>query len=95
MLAGERRRDCSYGSGQILIYLDTSLMVSLYTLDANSAAAGAAMQSAQKTLLITPLVELEVVNAMELRAFRKEISSLQAETSSNEFARIYVTASTS
>jgi predicted nucleic acid-binding protein len=44
------------------------------------------MQSAQKTLLITPLVELEVINALELRVFRKEISISQAEASSTDFA---------
>ena len=87
MLEGERRRNCSYGSGPLLIYLDTSLLVSLYAPDANSAAAGAAMQSAQDTLLITPLVELEVVNALELRVFRKEITSLQAKASSTDFAK--------
>lgn len=87
MLEGERRRDCSYGSRPLLIYLDTSLLVSLYTPDANSAAASAAMQSAQETLLITPLVELEVVNALELRVFRKEISSPQAVASAADFAK--------
>ncbi|MGA3080146.1 MAG: type II toxin-antitoxin system VapC family toxin [Terracidiphilus sp.] len=70
-----------------MIYLDTSLVVSLYTLDANTAAATAILQSAQDTRLITSLVELEVVNALGLRVFIKEISSLQAETSLNDFAR--------
>lgn len=36
--------------------------------------------------MITPLVELEVVNALQLRVFRREISSLQAEVSSADFA---------
>jgi predicted nucleic acid-binding protein len=70
-----------------LIYLDTSLVVSLYTPDANTAAASAILQSVQDTLLITSLVELEVVNALGLRVFRKEISSPQAEISLKDFAR--------
>ena len=70
-----------------MIYLDTSLLVSLYTPDANTAAAWAAMQSAQTTLMITPLVELEVINALELRVFRKEISIAHAEASSTDFAK--------
>lgn len=70
-----------------MIYLDTSLIVSLYTRDANSAAAPAILQPIQDTLLITPLVELEVVNAMGLRIFRREISSQQAEISLDDFAK--------
>lgn len=70
-----------------MIYLDTSLIVSLYTRDANSAAASAILQPIQDSLLITRLVELEVVNAMGLRVFRKEISSRQAEISLDDFAK--------
>ncbi len=70
-----------------MIYFDASLVVSLYTPDANSAAAGTAMQLAQETLLISSLVKLEVLNAIELRVFRREISRLQAEISLNDFAK--------
>lgn len=69
-----------------MIYLDASLLVSLYTPDANSATAAAAMHSIQETFLLTSLVELEVVNALQLRVFRREISSKQAEVSSADFA---------
>lgn len=64
-----------------MIYLDTSLLVSLYCLDANSRAAAGALQLAKDPLLITALCELEAVNAFGLRVFRKEISSPQAEAS--------------
>ena len=37
--------------------------------------------------LITALVQLEVVNALELRVHRKEISASQANASSNAFAQ--------
>jgi len=64
-----------------LIYLDTSLVVSLFCLDANSAAAATLLQTAEEKFLITVLVELEAVNAFGLKEFRKEITSKQAEAS--------------
>jgi predicted nucleic acid-binding protein len=77
-----------------MIYLDSSLLVSLYCLDANSALAAASLESAKDILLITTLGELETVNAFGLRLFRKEILSREAETARLEFetdlrARIY------
>jgi hypothetical protein len=54
-----------------LIYLDTSLIVSLYCPDANSAAAAVILHSVDEPMLITTLVELEAVNAFSLRVFRK------------------------
>jgi hypothetical protein len=70
-----------------LIYLDTSLVVSLYCLDANSAAAAGALQPIAEPLLITALCELEAVNAFGLRVYRKEITSVQAETSLRNFEK--------
>ena len=87
MPAGEWRRDCQHGQGWPLIYLDSSLVVSLCCPDANSAAAAAILQIAADRLLITTLCELETVNALGLRVFRKEISNLQAETSLNHFRK--------
>jgi predicted nucleic acid-binding protein len=69
----------------LTIYLDTSLLVSLYSPDANSAAASRILQVSTGTLHITPLVELELLNALELRVFRKEISASQAHSSSTAF----------
>jgi predicted nucleic acid-binding protein len=68
-----------------LTYLDSSLLVSLYCLDANSAAAAAALQPVAGALLITTLCELETVNAFGLRVFRKEMSSSQADTAWQDF----------
>jgi predicted nucleic acid-binding protein len=68
-----------------LIYLDTSFVVSLYTQDANSPAAANIIQHAQDALLISSLVELETVNALQLRVFRKEISASQADASLRNF----------
>ena len=57
-----------------MIYLDTSFLVSLYCPDANSAFAAALLQTVTVPLVITTLCELEAVNALGLRVFRKEVS---------------------
>jgi predicted nucleic acid-binding protein len=66
------------------IYLDTSFLVSLYTVDANSSSAVALMTNSSDTHIITGFVELEARNALQLRVFRKEISSQQAQASWND-----------
>lgn len=70
-----------------MIYIDTSLLVSLYCLDANSAKAASILQRAKGPFLLTTLCELEAVNALGLREFRKEISSQQAEISLRDFEK--------
>ncbi|HEX9199195.1 MAG TPA: type II toxin-antitoxin system VapC family toxin [Acidobacteriaceae bacterium] len=66
-------------------YFDTSFLVSLYSVDANSAAAVAAPETVAGALLITTFSELEFVNAMGLRVFRKEISAEAAQSSIADF----------
>ena len=66
------------------IYLDTSFLVSLYSTDANSAAAVQVMHTAG-ALFLTTFAELEVVNALGLRVFRKEVAPAQAQSSLNDF----------
>jgi len=63
------------------VYVDTSFLVSLYSPDSNSAIAARTMQVSRESHFISALVELEAVNALELRVFRKEISSSQAQSS--------------
>jgi predicted nucleic acid-binding protein len=70
-----------------MIYLDSSLLVSLYCLDANSVAAAAALQAAKAKLLITSLGELETMNAFSLRVFRKEITAAQADAARKTFEK--------
>jgi predicted nucleic acid-binding protein len=70
-----------------LTYLDTSFVVSLYCLDANSAAAIRLLSTVQGKLLITSLVEAEAVNAFGLKEFRKEATRQQAEASLLNFDR--------
>jgi predicted nucleic acid-binding protein len=68
-----------------LIYLDTSFVVPLYSSDANSAAAAAALRVTQLPVLMSSLTELETVNALGLREFRKEISQVEAMSSLRDF----------
>ena len=45
------------------------------------------MQASKGDRLITPLGELEVVNALGLRVFRKEVSAAQARSSLDDFEK--------
>lgn len=56
------------------IYLDTSLVVSLYTIDKNSQAATAAIASCSEPPILTTLCQVEVINAFGLQQFRGEVS---------------------
>jgi predicted nucleic acid-binding protein len=69
------------------VYADTSFLVSLYTSDSNSEEAFALSSAATAIFSITPFGEAEFVNTIELRVFRKEVSSAQAERSLQDFQR--------
>jgi len=69
------------------VYADPSFIVSLYSPDANSAAAARTMQASSGNCFLTTFGELEVVNAMGLRIFRKEVSPAQAHSSLTEFEK--------
>ncbi len=58
-------------------YADTSFLVSLYIADSNSAAAVSEMAREETPVLVTPLSELELENAIQLRVFRKQISATE------------------
>jgi predicted nucleic acid-binding protein len=60
-------------------YADTSFLVSLYLPDAHSPVAWAVMKS-RPYLYLTPLHELEFVNAIELAVFRKLIRRREARS---------------
>lgn len=62
-------------------YFDTSCLISLYSLDANSGAASQLMSRSAGDHIISTLGELEAVNALELRVFRREITRAQAQAS--------------
>jgi predicted nucleic acid-binding protein len=67
-------------------YADTSFLVSLYLPDAHSPAAWAVMKS-RPYLYLTPLHELEFVNAIELAVFRQYISRAEAKAVLRNFER--------
>jgi predicted nucleic acid-binding protein len=67
------------------VYVDTSFLVSLYTPDANSIPAAQIMQASRDTHVVSVLTELECINALQLRVFRKEISAAQAKSSLRSF----------
>jgi predicted nucleic acid-binding protein len=56
----------------LTVYADTSFLVSLYSPDVHSAAAAATISRLRATVFLTPLGEVELLNALELRAFRKD-----------------------
>ncbi len=68
-------------------YLETSFLVSLYSVDVNSTAAVAAMRSVVAPFPLTSFCELEVTNALQLRVFRREITPSEARLSLAGLAR--------
>ncbi|MFI5096250.1 MAG: type II toxin-antitoxin system VapC family toxin [Candidatus Acidiferrales bacterium] len=69
------------------IYAEPSFLVSLYSPDANSAAALRTMQAFTGDLFVTVLGELEVVNAFGLRVFRREASPVEAKSALANFEK--------
>ena len=58
--------------------VDASFLVSLYVPDVNSAAASAKMRRAVLPLLLTDVAKVEILNAVGLRLFRKELRPAEA-----------------
>lgn len=68
----------------MIVYADTSFLVSLYGSDADSAAATAAAQR-QPLFLLAPYGETEFLNAIELRVFREEWTRNEARVVHEKF----------
>ena len=68
-------------------YADTSFLVSLYVLDANSPAAAAKMKHAQLPVLLTAFGEVELANALYLWLFRKELVPSKVKAARALFAK--------
>lgn len=66
-------------------YADTSFLVSLYVLDANSVIAAGRMRDAKLPFLLTPIVEVELTNALYLRLFRRELAASQVHAANALF----------
>ena len=60
------------------VYPDTSFLVSLYVLDSHSTRVVPVMIS-RPNLILTPLIELELTNAIELDTFRQRIRPDEAQ----------------
>jgi predicted nucleic acid-binding protein len=69
------------------IYIDTSFLISLYSADSNSKTAAALMTESADEHVISTFGELEAINALQLRVFRKEISPQQAKASRDDLAK--------
>jgi predicted nucleic acid-binding protein len=58
-----------------MVYLDASVVFSLYVSDSNTVEASHLVTSATETLLISALCEMETINAFALRIFRREMTA--------------------
>jgi len=58
-----------------MIYLDTSVLFSLYFRDSNSSLARSQVANATAPLVITPMCEVEAINAFGQRVFRREMTA--------------------
>ncbi len=68
------------------VYVDTSFLVSLYVQDANSARATGQV-AGLLPLLLTPLIEHELRNAVRLCVYRRQITSAQREKALHELEK--------
>lgn len=68
-------------------YADTSFVVSLYVFDDNSPRASTIFAEPFFPFVLTPLLEAEIVNAFNLRIFRKESREKQIQTSLELFGK--------
>jgi predicted nucleic acid-binding protein len=64
----------------VSIYADSSFLVSLYASDAHTSAALRFMRKAELPILLTPLNEVELLNALHLRLFRRELDGVQVKS---------------
>jgi predicted nucleic acid-binding protein len=70
-------------------YLESSFLLSLYIADANSRPAATRIRQIDLPAITSSLTEVELVNALQLRVFRKDLTTSQA-TSAYEAFRIDV-----
>jgi predicted nucleic acid-binding protein len=68
-----------------MIYLDASIVFSLYSPDANSALAASCVTAAREPLILSSFCQFEVFNALSLCIFRNEISEQEALATRRKF----------
>ncbi len=69
------------------VYADASFLVSPYYLDKHSVEAARRVEKSRATLFLTPLAELEVINALQLRIFRGEASDSEIRAARADLER--------
>jgi predicted nucleic acid-binding protein len=62
-----------------MIYLDSSVLVSMHLRDANTPAALILVRGTEEALMMSSLAEFETVNAFSLRVFRKEMQPINRD----------------
>lgn len=70
----------------MIAYADTGFLISLYREDDHSAAASALMQS-KPVFLLTPFIEAEFTNALQLAVFRKRSTIAEIRMIYESFAQ--------
>jgi predicted nucleic acid-binding protein len=68
-------------------YADTSLLVSLYVFDSNSARAAAQIKRVNLPVWLTAFGEIELTNAFHLRIFRRELRLAQVRVAQALFRK--------
>lgn len=66
-------------------YADTSVLASVYLQDANSPIADQLVAQFTVSLVLSPLHDFEVANAIELAVFRKQMDRRQADAAWKDF----------
>ena len=75
------------GTASLGAYADTSVLISVYTRDANSEEALGLFLGGHDRVLVTPFGETEFVNTIELLVFRRIIGASEAAGTLLDFER--------
>lgn len=70
----------------MIAYADSGFLVSLYASDSNSALATSLVASPKPAFLLTPLLELEFTNALQLLVFRKQATRAECRAIVEQFS---------
>ena len=70
-----------------MIYADTSAIVKLYVREEYSREVSEWIRMRNESIPLTPLHELELINAVKLKCFRNEMSAKQSEIILTNFGR--------
>jgi len=69
----------------LIAYADSGFLVSLYASDSNSALATFLIAPTRPVFLLTPLLELEFTNALQLLVFRKQATRAECSAIVDQF----------